>query len=109
MAYFYLLIAIAAEVTGSTFFRLSKGFEVWQWGVGAVAMFIVSLGFLGVAMKDIPLTVSYPIWAGIGTVFTVIIGMTLFHERLSAGQWVGLILAVSGAIMLKVLAPEPIV
>jgi multidrug transporter EmrE-like cation transporter len=101
----YLFIAIVSEVLGSTFFRLSKGFEVWQWGVAAVGMFIVSLVFLGVAMKDIPLTVSYPIWAGLGTVMTVIIGMTLFQERLSAGQWVGLVFAISGAIMLKVLAP----
>ena len=105
MAYMYLFIAIVSEVLGSTFFRLSKGFEVWQWGVAAVGMFIVSLVFLGVAMKDIPLTVSYPIWAGLGTVMTVIIGMTLFQERLSAGQWVGLVFAISGAIMLKVLAP----
>lgn len=108
MAYMYLFIAITAEVVGSTFFRLSKGFEVWQWGVAAVGMFIVSLVFLGIAMKDIPLTVSYPIWAGLGTVMTVIIGMTLFQERLSAGQWVGLVFAISGAIMLKVLAPEVI-
>ena len=41
---------------------------------------IVSLGLLGLALKNLPLGTAYAIWVGIGTIGTVAAGIWLLGE-----------------------------
>lgn len=108
MAYLYLMLSILAEVAGTTCFRLSEGFAIIRWGVIAIALYGLSLSLLAQAMHKIPMSVSYPLWAGVGTALTVVVGMSFFDERLSLGQWFGLALAIGGAILLRVSSPAEV-
>ena len=62
---------------------------------------ILSLAFLGLALKTLPVGTAYAVWTGIGAVGTVILGICLFGEPATAARLgcVGLILA--GIVGLK--------
>ena len=101
MSYLYLLVAILFEVAGSLLLRLSHGFE--RLGVGAlsVALFILSLGLLSFVMRTIPISVSYPLWAGLGTVGALVGGRLLFAEQITTLQVAGVAVVLIGAAMIR--------
>lgn len=68
-----------------------------------VPVFIASVGLLGLAMREIPLGISYPLWVGIGVVGTALAGVVLFGEQLGPVQRVCLMLIVFGVLGLKML------
>jgi quaternary ammonium compound-resistance protein SugE len=47
----------------------------------------ISLGLLGLAMKELPLGTAYAIWTGVGAVGTVIAGIILFGESMALVGW----------------------
>ena len=47
-------------------------------------MVIVSVVLLGLAVKTLPMGTAYAVWTGIGTVGTVILGIVLFAEPVTA-------------------------
>lgn len=100
MAYVHLVVAIVIEVAGTTLLRMSDGFQRPALGLAAVGAYGVSLVLLSRAMQTIPMTVSYPSWAGLGTALTVGVGLVAFGERLNAGQWLALALTVVGVALL---------
>ena len=101
MSYLYLLIAILFEVAGSLLLRLSHGFERLGVGVLSVALFILSLGLLSLVMRTIPISVSYPLWAGLGTVGALVGGRLLFAEQITALQVAGVAVVLIGAAMIR--------
>ena len=78
MAWMELIIAGILEVSWSTMM------------IGMIASFY----FLSKAIKSLPMSLSYPIWTGIGAVGSVIIGVVLFHDKLNLSTWffVGMLL-----------------
>lgn len=101
MPYLYLLLAIGTEVVGSLLLRASHGFERFGVGTAAVLLFSVSLGLLSLAMKTVPISVSYPLWAGLGTVGALLGGKFLFSEQISALQLAGVAVVLVGALMVR--------
>ena len=101
MPYLYLLLAILFEVAGSLLLRLSYGFERLGVGVLSVALFILSLGLLSFVMRTIPISVSYPLWAGLGTVGALVGGKMMFAEQITALQVAGVAVVLVGAAMIR--------
>ena len=64
----------------------------------------ISLGLLGLAMKELPLGTAYAIWTGVGAVGTVIAGIILFGESMALVRLVSVALIIAGLIGLKVSA-----
>jgi quaternary ammonium compound-resistance protein SugE len=60
-----------------------------------------SLGFLGLALRYMPLGTAYAIWTGIGTAGTLILGIVLFAEPATAMRIVCVSLIVIGIVGLK--------
>jgi quaternary ammonium compound-resistance protein SugE len=65
---------------------------------------VVSLGLLGVALKELPVGTAYAIWTGIGTVGTAILGIALFGDPATALRLCCIGLIVAGIIGLKLVA-----
>ena len=93
-AWIFLGLAIAFEVTGTFFLKLSSGFEKWQWGLASLAAYSLSFWMLAPAVKVIHVGIAYAIWSGCGIVAISVIGIFAFEERLSAVQFgfIGMIL-----------------
>ena len=101
MGYVLLLVAIALEVVASVALRLSEGFT--RFGPVAVVVlgYCGSLALLSVAMTTVPLSISYPMWAGIGTAGALAAAWALFGERLAPVQWLGAALVLAGVVALN--------
>lgn len=101
MAWTYLLIAGLLEVGWAIGLKYTEGFSRLWPSVGTIAAMILSLAFLGLALKTLPVGTAYAVWTGIGAIGTVILGIVLFAEPATAARLgcIGLILA--GIVGLK--------
>ena len=101
MSWIILVIAGLFEIGGAIGLKYTEGFTRLWPTVGTVASMVISVGLLGVAMRDLPVGTAYAVWTGIGAVGTVILGIVLMGDPANAPRLacVGLILA--GIIGLK--------
>src|SRR5688500_14714825 len=101
MAWLYLLIAGLFEVGWAIGLKYTEGFSRLWPSAGTIAAMIVSLGFLGLALKTLPVGTAYAIWTGVGAVGTAILGIYLFAEPANAMRLSCIGLIVSGIVGLK--------
>lgn len=101
MAWTYLFTAGLLEIGWAIGLKYTEGFSKLWPSVGTVIAMILSLAFLGLALKTLPVGTAYAVWTGIGAIGTVILGIILFAEPATALRLgcVGLIFA--GIIGLK--------
>ncbi|WP_395827146.1 quaternary ammonium compound efflux SMR transporter SugE [Elstera sp.] len=101
MAWFYLFIAGLLEIGWAIGLKYTDGFSrLWPSVATGISM-ILSVGFLGLALKTLPVGTGYAVWTGIGTVGTVILGITLLGEPATLVKLLCIGLIVAGIIGLK--------
>ncbi len=84
MAWTYLFIAGLLEIGWAIGLKYTDGFSKLWPTVGTVLAMILSLTFLGLALKTLPVGTAYAVWTGIGAIGTVILGIILFAEPATA-------------------------
>jgi quaternary ammonium compound-resistance protein SugE len=102
MAWVYLLLAGFLEVVWTTALKYSNGFTRIVPVIVILVCAPISLYWLSVAMKSIPLGTSYAVWTGIGSIGAAIIGIMFFNDPVNFGRLASLTLVVLGIIGLKV-------
>ena len=103
MHWMYLFIAGLFEISWAVGLKFTHGFSQIIPSVLTVAGMIASFYFLALALKHLPLGTAYAIWTGIGTIGTVIFGIIIFKEPVTAMRLVCIALIVSGITGLKLL------
>lgn len=101
MMWVYLMVAGLLEVVWATTMKLSNGFSRASYSIITVLGMILSFYLLSRALKDLPMSLAYPIWTGIGALGTVIVGVAFFGDRLSPLSYLFLVLLLIGIIGLK--------
>ena len=96
-----LLLAISAEVIGTSFLRLSEGMTrplptMLVFGAYAIAMALLSRVVL-----SIPLGLTYALWSGIGTVVIVLVGRFAYSQLLNPTQLIGIALITAGVVLVN--------
>jgi len=104
MSWIILFFAGLFEVGWAVGLKYTDGFTRPLPTVLTVAAMAISLGLLGLAMKELPLGTAYAIWTGVGAVGTVIAGIILFGESMALVRLVSVALIIAGLIGLKVSA-----
>lgn len=102
MSWIYLLIAGLFEVAWATTMKLSHGLTQFWFTAMTVAGLVLSFWFLSLAVRHLPLSLSYPIWTGIGAVGSIIVGVLLFKDQLPASTWFFVALLIIGIVGIKV-------
>lgn len=101
MSWLVLIIAGLFEVGWAVGLKYTEGFtRLWPSVATALSM-VVSLGLLGMAMKQLPLGTAYAVWVGVGAVGTVILGIMMLGESASMGRLFSVALILCGIIGLK--------
>ncbi|GIO23704.1 multidrug efflux SMR transporter [Oceanobacillus sp. J11TS1] len=100
-AYIFLTISILGEVFATTLLKVSDGFTVLLPAIGAIVGYGVSFFCLGLTLKTMPLSLAYAIWSGAGTVLTLFVSIALWGEVLSVLKIIGIILIISGVVVLN--------
>lgn len=101
MKYLYLALAIALEVIGSSFLNASNGFTKLLPTTVTIISYVCCFFFLSLALKQIPLGTAYAIWAGLGIVLTATIGVVVFKQKLDLAAIIGIVLIVSGVLVMN--------
>ena len=73
-AWILLLMAIAAEVLGTSLLKLSAGFSRPLPSLLVVAAYSTSMLLLSRVVQTIPLGITYALWSGVGIVAIVLVG-----------------------------------
>jgi quaternary ammonium compound-resistance protein SugE len=101
MSWIILLLAGLFEVGWAVGLKYTDGFTRPLPSLLTVAAIVISLGLLGLAMKELPLGTAYAIWTGVGAVGTVIAGIVLFGESMALLRLASVALILCGLIGLK--------
>ena len=101
MSWIILFFAGLFEVGWAVGLKYTDGFSKPLPTVLTVAAMAISLGLLGLAMKELPLGTAYAIWTGVGAVGTVIAGIILFGESMALVRLVSVALIITGLVGLK--------
>jgi len=102
VSWIILFFAGLFEVGWAVGLKYTEGFTRPLPTLLTVTAMLVSLGLLGLAMKELPLGTAYAIWTGIGAVGTVIAGIILFGESMALLRLLSVALIICGLIGLKV-------
>ncbi len=102
MGWLYLLFAILFEVSGTVCMKLSEGFSKLIPSILIFVFYIPCFGFMTLALKKLDVSIVYSIWAGLGTVVIVIVGMAWFKEPVTVVKLVSIFLIIAGVIGLRI-------
>ena len=102
MSWIILFFAGLFEVGWAVGLKYIDGFSKPLPTALTIAAMAVSLGLLGLAMKELPLGTAYAIWTGVGAVGTVIAGIILFGESMALFRLASVALIICGLVGLKI-------
>ena len=97
----YLVIAGIAEVFYAASMLRTEGFTRIYPSIFCLTFIGVSMYFLSLATRTIPVGTAYAVWTGIGAVGAAITGILLLGESASPARLLSLGLIVAGIIGLK--------
>lgn len=104
MAWLYLILAGLFETVWVVSMKYSEGFSRFWPSFATIVVMAISVYFLSLAMKTLPLGTSYAVWTAIGTLGAVIFGMQTFGESKSLLKILFLAMIVGGIGGLKALS-----
>ena len=96
MSYFYLALAIAAEVAGTSLLKATEEFTKLVPTTFLIIFYAMSFWLMTLALRDLPLGVVYAVWSGLGIVLVAIIGALVYKEMPDLGSIIGMALIISG-------------
>lgn len=102
MAWGSLLTAGLLDVFWAYTMKKSEGFSHLGWSLTSFVTVALFIWLLSRAMQTIPLGISYAVWAGVGTIGTVMVGALLFNEPLNLMRAICVLLILAGIIGLKI-------
>ena len=104
MNWIILFAAGIFEIVWAVSLKLSNGFQNVIADIAFIVGLILSMWFLSLSLRTIPLGTAYAVWTGIGAVGGFIAGIVFFGESASAFRLCSAALIVAGIVGLKLAA-----
>lgn len=101
LAWFYLMLAIFAEVVGTTSMKLSHGFANLKPSIFIFIFYLLSLIFLSKSLRRLDIGFAYAIWSGVGTLLIFFIGILWFQEPITMLKAFSVFCIIAGVLGLK--------
>jgi len=96
-----LTIAILAEVAGTVALKYADGFTNLGPSALVVAGYGLSFWMLALVLRDLPIGLTYAVWAAVGTALIAAIGIFAFGEPATTMKLLSLGLIIAGTIGLN--------
>jgi small multidrug resistance pump len=107
MHYFFLSVAVVAEVVGMAALKSSGGFSKTLPSLITVASFVLSLVCFALALRGIPMGVAYAVWSGLGIILVAGVGWFAHQQSLDPPAIAGLGLILAGCITINLFSTAP--
>ncbi|WP_447755891.1 DMT family transporter [Pseudomonas nicosulfuronedens] len=101
MAWVMLMVAAVFEVIFAVSMKYAEGFTRPLPTLVTVVAVIGGIFFLTLAMRQLPVSIAYPIWTAIGTLGTVLFGFVLLGEALTLTKLASVALIIAGVAGLR--------
>ncbi len=101
VGYAYLAGAILSEVTATSLLPATHGFSRVLPSAAVVVGYGLSFFMLSRTLSYVPLSITYAIWAGIGTSLIAVVGVLALGEHMSVLKACGLLLVIGGVVLLN--------
>ena len=101
----YLLGAVVAEVVWAISLKESQNFTKLWPTVLAVVSLAGDFFFLAYTFKQLPISLVYPMWVGLGALGVCLYGTFVYGEQMNFLKIACIAMVVLGVVGLKVLAP----
>lgn len=106
MSYFFLALGIVFEIASLVALKETAGFTrpipVLLFLFGMVASFYLE----SLALRTLPISMTYAVWAGVGIVGMALIGALVYGESLNGGVVSGLVLILAGVLVMYSWSPD---
>ena len=102
MTYFYLTIAIIAEVAATSALKASEEFTRLVPSLIVVIGYGVAFYFMTLVLRVIPVGITYAIWSGLGIVLVTVAGIFLYKQVPDLPALIGMGLIVAGVVVINV-------
>jgi len=100
-AAFLLAVAIASEVAGTVALKYTDGFTRPLPSAMVVAGYGLSFWMLALVLKEMPIGLTYAVWAAVGTAMVAAIGIFAFGEPAGTLKLLSLGLILAGVVGLN--------
>jgi len=94
----FLVIAIVAEVAGTTALKASDGFTRPLPSVVVIVTYGVAFFFLSLTLRTMPVGVAYAIWSGLGIVLISVAAYVFHRQALDVPAMIGIALIMAGVV-----------
>ncbi len=101
MIYLYLIIAIVAEVIGTSALKASDGFTNLVPSAVVVVGYAAAFYFLSLTLRTLPVGTTYAIWSGLGVVLISLVGWVVYKQALDAPALIGMALIIAGVVTIN--------
>jgi quaternary ammonium compound-resistance protein SugE len=102
MSWIYLLLAGVFEIVWAVCLKYCDGFKPTVALFSTISASLLSITFLGLAIREIPMGTAYAIWTGMGVIGITVYGMMFLGESRDTFRIILLSMIVFGTIGLKV-------
>lgn len=97
-----LIIAIVAEVIGTTALKASNEFTQLVPSLIVVVGYGTAFYFMSISMRVLPVGIMYAIWSGMGIVLISLLGWLVYKQSLDVPAMLGVILIITGVVIINV-------
>lgn len=101
-AWMILVSAIGIEVSATAALPRSQGFRDPLWTAVVLVGYAASIWMLTRVVEDIPVSIAYAVWSGLGTAGIAVVGFVFLHETVDVVKIAALGLIVAGVVLLNV-------
>ncbi len=96
-----LVVAITTEVAATAALPRTAGFHHPGWTALVIGGYAISIYLLSVIVRTIPVSVTYAIWAGVGTAAIAVVGVVALGDQMDWVKAAAIVLIVVGVIVLN--------
>lgn len=96
-----MLGAILAEVVGTTLLAKSEQFTRLWPTLGMAACYGLAFYLLSIALRQMPVSLAYAMWSGLGITLIALIGWLVLKQPLDAPALVGISMIVGGVLVMN--------
>ncbi len=96
-----LMVAIGIEVGATAALPRADGFHDPFWTTVVLLGYAVSIWLLALVVREVPVSVAYAIWAGLGTAAIAVVGVVVLGESWDVTKVLALSLIIVGVVVLN--------
>jgi len=96
-----LVAAIGVEVFATATLPRTDGFSHPGWTAAVLAGYALSIWLLSLVVREIPVSVAYAVWSGLGTAGIAVIGVLVLDEPVNALKAAALLMVIAGVVILN--------